>query len=190
MPEFQLESIAATKDHRLLDFDSVEVSPGSDGETHSLTVSGTTPCINMVVSLSPRVYVRCPEHWGIEVVGYLPEGLCFTSQGHYEETIVLTGITGSRGIEVIGATKTEIRDVSGGCDDSGAFSADAAKGGEQFIVIALTASDGEKHKGCRVVPDGDPYVAIYSQVFGPASRQECEKWMADHCGFDGGDPPE
>jgi len=115
MPDFQLESIAATEHHRLLGFDSVEVSPGPDGG-YTLTVSGTMPCGNMEASLSPRAYVRCPEHWGIEVVGYLPEGLCFTSEGHYRETIALAGITGSRGIEVIGSSKSETREVPGGCD--------------------------------------------------------------------------
>jgi hypothetical protein len=190
MPEFRLESHPAAQSYRLLDFESVEVSGGFVNDTYFLTVRGTTPCINMKVSLSPLIYIRCPEYWGIEVVGHLPHGICLDAIGHYEETIELTGITGSRGIEVIGATRTEIRDVPGGCDDSRAFSARAAEGGEQFIVIALTASDGEKHKGCRVVPDGSPYARIYSQVFGPASREECEKWIADNCGFDGGDPPE
>ncbi|HYN85992.1 MAG TPA: hypothetical protein VER32_12120 [Pyrinomonadaceae bacterium] len=49
------------------------------------------------------------------------------------------------------------------------------------IVIALTGTTGKKHEGCRVVPHGEPYPAIYSQVYGPASQRDCEKWMASNC---------
>lgn len=116
MPEFSIESLSDTEHRRLLDFDSVEVRPGDAAGSYLLTVRGTTPCINMEVSLSPRVYKRCPEYWGIEVVGHLPGGLCFTAMGSYDETIPLTGITGSRGIEVIGRSMSETRDVPGGCE--------------------------------------------------------------------------
>jgi hypothetical protein len=119
MTELKLESHPADNEHRLLDFESAEVRPGAAGGTWVLTVRGDTPCINMEVSLAARVYVRCPEHWGIEVVGYLPGGLCFTAMGSYDQAIPLDGITGSRGIEVIGARKSETFAVPGGCSDAG-----------------------------------------------------------------------
>ena len=50
-----------------------------------------------------------------------------------------------------------------------------------YIVIALTASTGKKHEDCKVIPHGDVYPAIYSQVFGPASEKDCQKWMAANC---------
>ena len=51
-----------------------------------------------------------------------------------------------------------------------------------YIVIALTAGTGTKHEDCKVIPYGDIYAAIYSQVFGPASQRECEKWKNANCG--------
>jgi hypothetical protein len=54
-----------------------------------------------------------------------------------------------------------------------------------YIVIALTASSGKKYEDCKVIPHGDPYPAIYSQVFGPASQKDCEKWVAANCGKSG-----
>jgi hypothetical protein len=51
-----------------------------------------------------------------------------------------------------------------------------------YIVIALTASTGKKYEGCKVIPQGDVFPAIYSQVFGPASQKDCEKWAAANCG--------
>jgi hypothetical protein len=190
MNEFRLESYPAAESYRLLDFDSVDVSPGTVNETWILTVRGTAPCTNMEVALSPRIYIRCPEFWEIEVVGHLPNGVCIRGTEEYTESIELTGVTGSVGIEVIGATRTEQREVPGGCRGSDDISSGGDKPGERFIVVALTGSSGSKHQGCSVVRDGDPYLAIYSQVFGPASRGECEAWISDNCGFDPGDPPE
>lgn len=57
-----------------------------------------------------------------------------------------------------------------------------------YIVIALTGS-GEKKKGyegCRVIPHGEVYPAIYTQVYGPESRRDCEKWAAKNCSKSGG----
>ena len=51
-----------------------------------------------------------------------------------------------------------------------------------YIVIALSASTGKKYEDCKVVPHGDMIAAIYTQVFGPASQKDCEKWMASNCG--------
>jgi hypothetical protein len=51
-----------------------------------------------------------------------------------------------------------------------------------YIVIALTASTGKKYEDCKVIPHGDVFPAIYSQVFGPASQKDCQKWTAANCG--------
>lgn len=51
-----------------------------------------------------------------------------------------------------------------------------------YIVIALTASTEKKYEDCKVIPHGEIFPAIYSQVFGPASKKDCEKWMAANCG--------
>ena len=50
-----------------------------------------------------------------------------------------------------------------------------------YIVIALTASTSKKYEDCKVIQHGDVYPAIYSQVFGPASQKDCEKWTAANC---------
>lgn len=184
------ESRLAAESYRRLDFERFDIVPGVIPGTHFLTVAGTKPCSNMRVSLSPLIYIRCPEYWGIEVVGHLPGGTCLSRIVPYEETIELTGITGSVGIEVIGATRTDRRPVAGGCGAEMEFTTRREGPGDRFIVIALTASEGEKHEGCRIVGEDSRYPAIYSPVFGPASRGECERWVSGNCGFDGGDPPE
>lgn len=81
----------------------------------SLVVEGTAPCLNMKISLLPRIYIDCPTHWGIEVVGCLPGGLCLPAIKKFKVTIKLRGIVGSKGIEVIGANKSKKMKVAGGC---------------------------------------------------------------------------
>ena len=54
-----------------------------------------------------------------------------------------------------------------------------------YIVIARTGGTGKKQEDCQVIPHGDPYIATHSQVFGPASQRECEKWMHANCAKSG-----
>jgi hypothetical protein len=51
-----------------------------------------------------------------------------------------------------------------------------------YVVISTTLEDAKKYQGCKVIPYGDVYPAIYRQVFGPASKRDCEKWVASNCG--------
>lgn len=106
------------KSCRLISFDSAEVVETRCGPV--LRVKGQARCFNLKVSLVPRVYIRCPEFWGIEVVGCLPGGVCLPALKDYDEPNALNGVIGSKGIEVIGASRTKKIDVAGGCgaDDS------------------------------------------------------------------------
>jgi hypothetical protein len=91
---------------RLIDFDRAEVHPGFLPGTYILIVSGIKPYVTMQVSLSPLVYVRQPEYWGIEVLGSLP-GMGLPVLAPYTVSLPLGGIQGTVGIEVIGANKTK-----------------------------------------------------------------------------------
>lgn len=72
-----------------------------------LTVAGTKPYANMEVELVPLVFMRQPEYWGIEVVGRLRGGVGLPALAPYTVSILLTGITGTEGVEVLGATRSE-----------------------------------------------------------------------------------
>jgi hypothetical protein len=91
---------------RLIDFERAEVRPGFLPGTYILVVSGTKPYLNMQVMLSPLVYVRQPEYWGIEVIGSLP-GIGLPALAPYTVSLPLDSIRGSIGIEVIGANQTQ-----------------------------------------------------------------------------------
>lgn len=61
--------------------------------------------------LAPRVYHERPDYWGIEVVAFTPPGIREVSgatdaPGMTERSVPLAGITGIRGVNVIGASQT------------------------------------------------------------------------------------
>jgi hypothetical protein len=107
-----MTDLPAPTSTRLIDFEHIAIRTlRSFPPQHVLVVSGTKPYLNMEVTLEPLVYIRQPEYWGIEVVGRLPGGIGLPALAPYQVAIPLAGITGTEGIEVIGATRSERRDV-------------------------------------------------------------------------------
>lgn len=100
------EKLPPAQSQRLIDFDTIEiVTLESFPPQFVLVVRGVKPYLNMKVNLVPLVFVRQPEFWGIEVVGQLP-GIGLPALAPYTVSIALSGITGTEGIEVIGANKS------------------------------------------------------------------------------------
>lgn len=110
---------------RRIPFQTAKVVTGIVSGTYILIVTGETACVNMKVRLAPLIYIRCPEYWGIEVIGTL-DGPCMIGivPTPYSVALQLTGITGSKGIEVLGAKPKRIK-VAGGCKPTLSFEATA-----------------------------------------------------------------
>ena len=100
----------ASESSRLIDFEKAEVIQGIVPDRYILIVSGMKPYLNMDVSLIPRIYIQQPEYWGIEVVGTL-RGIGLPALAPYHVSLPLDGVIGTRGIEVIGASRSERFDV-------------------------------------------------------------------------------
>lgn len=97
----------------MIDFESAKVfTSRTVPPRHVLVVRGEKPYLNMQVNLIPLVYIRQPEYWGIEVVGCLPE-VGLPAVADYVVKLDLDGTIGTRGIEVIGANRSEKIDISG-----------------------------------------------------------------------------
>jgi hypothetical protein len=75
-----------------------------------LVVSGQKPWANMEVTLNPRRYVQQPEYWEIEVIGTMP-AIGLPAIAPYVVELDLTGLLGTKGVEVIGASHTERIDL-------------------------------------------------------------------------------
>ena len=65
----EFEALPQPSSCRLIDFEKAEVVPGFVEKTFFLIVSGTKPWVTMTVQLSPLIYIKQPEYWGIEVIG-------------------------------------------------------------------------------------------------------------------------
>jgi hypothetical protein len=90
-----------------LDFERAQIiTLRSNPPQYALRVSGTNPYQNMTVALVPHVYVVQPDYWGIAVIGCMP-GISLPALAPYAVTIPLAGITGTEGVEVIGATRRQ-----------------------------------------------------------------------------------
>jgi hypothetical protein len=96
---------------RLIDFDDVQVIPGTILRTYFLIVKGTKPWVTMDVGLHPLPYATRPDFTGIEVVG-CQNGIGLPQAGPYSAVIEFTHLIGTRGIEVIGATARKKIEIS------------------------------------------------------------------------------
>src|SRR5262245_19280342 len=102
----QFETMPASTTCRLIAFDTVQIVHGVVRRTFFLLVSGVKPRATMQVELRPRIYVVQPEYWGIEVVA-CQTGIGLPHTAPYTVALDITHFLGKKGIEVIGATKSE-----------------------------------------------------------------------------------
>ena len=94
----------------LIDFDFAEVVTEPISKTKFLVVTGHKPYANMDVSLQPRIYVRKPEYWAIEVVGELDQ-IGLPQVAPFVEALPLEGVEGTLGVEVVGSHRSEKIDI-------------------------------------------------------------------------------
>jgi hypothetical protein len=122
--QVQGQGLPAAQSCRLIDFEradavSLMIYPPPPAQ---LVVAGRKPFANMSVSLNPLRYEQqTPEYWGIEVVGCMPP-IGQPAIVPYAVELSLAGITGTRGIEVIGAGHTERIELPREEDGAGAGS--------------------------------------------------------------------
>jgi hypothetical protein len=173
------QALPISKSCRVVDFDSVEiVTLPTQTPQHVLIVRGQKPYFNMEVSLSPLVYIQQPEYWGIEVVGCLP-GLGLPVVTPYVVHRDLDGTIGTRGIEVIGANRSEKIDIPGhGSKIQGSFtlSITSAASGETLAKASLTCpSNGSSHPdpaaACAQLTKADGYIEAIPEDPGPCTLE-------------------
>ena len=87
---------------RLLEFQDARIDEISADFSPYLIVSGLMPYANIRVELLPRMYIKRPEYWAIEVVGTLSK-LALPSITPYEVILPLDFPVGTKGIRIIGA---------------------------------------------------------------------------------------
>ena len=97
---------------RRVDFDFVEVrEPALAGGSQLLLVSGVKAWADLRVTLEALPCRETPEFRVIEVVGRLT-GSGLPALVDFSAALPLGGVQGSKGIEIVGATKSERRLLS------------------------------------------------------------------------------
>jgi hypothetical protein len=111
-------SLSSVPNGRIIDFELAELRKPPFQDGMYLWVRGTLPSAGFEVKLAPRVYHDRPDYWGIEVaVVAVPKPANDAAIGEvsleFERSVPLAGITGSRGITVIGANQVKRIEISG-----------------------------------------------------------------------------
>ena len=94
-----------------LDFDGVEIEYYRGKGIYQLTITGTKPFTNMEVSLSEEPAAGRPAYRKTVVIGCVKNFLVVPLASPYYLTVPLEQFSGTRGIEIIGATRRVRRDL-------------------------------------------------------------------------------
>ena len=116
-------SLSSVPNGRIIDFEAAELRKPPFQDSLYLWVRGSLPGTGFEARLAPRIYHDRPDYWGIEVAvvhaanGVTPSPANDTGGGDealvFERSVPLTGITGIRGITVIGANQVKRIDITG-----------------------------------------------------------------------------
>ncbi len=111
-------SLSSVPNGRIIDFDVAELRTLPFQDSLYLWVRGTLPEPGYEAKLAPRVYQYRPDYWGIEVAVVTQQKAANDADIgevslEFERSVPLTGITGVRGIAVIGASQVKKIEISG-----------------------------------------------------------------------------
>jgi hypothetical protein len=111
----------------VIDFETAELRRMPFQDSLYLWVRGRLPAQGFDARLAPRIYNQGrPDYWGIEVAAFASivaandaedaKSDAGTESGEslmFERSVPLTGITGTRGVTVIGASQQQRIDIDG-----------------------------------------------------------------------------
>lgn len=108
-------SLSSVPNGQLIDFEVAELRHVPLQDSLYLWVRGMLPGLNFKASLAPRVYHDQPEYWAIEIAAVsMPTEIDADADKslQFERSIPLIGITGTKGIAVVGANQVKHIEVS------------------------------------------------------------------------------
>ena len=116
-------SLSSVPNGRIINFETAELRKLPFQDSLYLWVRGELPEAGFEARLAPRIYYDRPEYWGIEVAVILAPPVFTPGAANdvgganetlvFERSVPLAGITGVRGITVIGANRVKRIEVSG-----------------------------------------------------------------------------
>jgi hypothetical protein len=118
MSGLQGGSMSTVPNGRIIDFEQAELRRVPFQDSLYLWVRGRLPEAGLDARLSPRIYYGRPEYWGIEVAAIVsgePANDIGSADGGlvFERSVPLTGIVGTKGVSVIGASQVQHIEIDG-----------------------------------------------------------------------------
>lgn len=110
-PELVVPAWSLTGECYPIDFTGIDIEYYAGRRVYQLTVTGMKPFTNMDVSLSHEAYNGRPAYWRTVVVGCVKNGLLMPISAPYNITMMLDRFVGTRGIEIVGASRAVRRAV-------------------------------------------------------------------------------
>jgi hypothetical protein len=112
-------SLSTVPQGQIIDFEKAELRRMPFQDSLYLWVKGRLPAKGFDARLAPRIYNNGrPEYWAIEVAAFNSKAAANdigddTDVLMFERSIPLTGITGIKGVNVIGAKRTQQIEIDG-----------------------------------------------------------------------------
>ncbi len=111
-------SLSSVPYGQIIEFEKAELRHLPSHDSLYLWVRGRLPASGLEAKLAPRIYYGQPDYWGIEVAAIASPMTAEDSSGagddlFFERSVPLTGITGNRGVVVIGANQVKRIDIVG-----------------------------------------------------------------------------
>jgi hypothetical protein len=110
-PELVVSAWSLTGECYPIDFTGIDIEWYAGRGVYQLTVTGVKPYTNMEVSLSHEAYNGRPAYWRTVVVGCVKNGLVMPLASPYYITMNLDKFVGSKGVEIVGASRMVRRAV-------------------------------------------------------------------------------
>jgi hypothetical protein len=113
-------SLSTVPNGQVISFEKAELRRLPFQDSLYLWVKGRMPTSGYDARLAPRIYnVGRPDYWGIEVAAFASiasDGVTDDAGDSlsFERSVPLAGITGIRGVAVIGANQVQRIDIDGG----------------------------------------------------------------------------
>jgi hypothetical protein len=112
-------SLSTVPQGQIIDFEKAELRRMPFQDSLYLWVKGRLPAEGFDARLAPRIYNNGrPEYWAIEVAAFTSKAAANDIGDDadvlmFERSIPLTGITGIKGVNVIGAKRTQRIEIDG-----------------------------------------------------------------------------
>jgi hypothetical protein len=111
-------SLSSAPNGKIIEFEKAELRHLPSHDSLYLWVKGPKPGHGFEAKLTPRIYYERPDYWGIEVAAIASPNAANDGEGTgdtlmFECSVPLTGITGTKGVAVIGANQVKRIEIVG-----------------------------------------------------------------------------